>query len=231
VVSDRPTRVWNGVTIPDPGVYVLDDAHKRIGFHAVHMMVSPVRGEFVQATATIVVGHDPLQSSVTATIQADSIDTNNTERDTHLRSPDFLDVGAYPTLEYRSTGVKWQGGNDAIFEWARLRNNRLGRRGTAADLPESAIPTAGRFVLVGDLTIKNVTRQVDLQMDFGGARRDPYDRDIIGFSASADINRESYGLVWNVALDSGGFLVGKKVRLEIAGEAIHQPSAGSGLLP
>lgn len=231
MVSDRPTRVWNGVTIPDPGVYVLDEAHKRIGFHALHMMVSPVRGEFVQATATIVVGDDPLQSSVTATIQADSIDTNNAERDTHLRSPDFLDVGAYPTLEYRSTGVKWQGGNDAIFEWARLRNNRLGRRGTAADLPESAIPTAGRFVLVGDLTIKDVTRQVDLQMDFGGARRDPYGRDIIGFSASADINRESYGLVWNVALDSGGFLVGKKVRLEIAGEAIHQPGAGSGLLP
>ncbi len=232
-MSDRPTRSWNGVTIPDPGVYVLDEAHKRVGFHAQHMMVSPVRGEFVQATATIVVGHDPLQSSVTATIQADSIDTNNEERDTHLRSPDFLDVGTYPTLEYRSTGVKWQGGNDAIFEWARLRNNRLSRRGTASglqELPESATRTAGRFVIVGDLTIKNVTRQVDLQMDFGGARRDPYGRDIIGFSASADINRESYGLVWNVALDSGGFLVGKKVRIEIAGEAIHQPRGGSDYL-
>lgn len=223
MVSDRPTRVWNGVTIPDPGVYALDEAHKRIGFHAQHMMVSPVRGEFVQATATIVVGHDPLQSSVTATIQAASIDTNNAERDTHLRSPDFLDVETYPTLEYRSTAVKWLGGNDAIFEWARLRNNRLSRRGTATELPEAATRTAGRFVLVGDLTIKSVTRQVDLQMDFGGARRDPYGRDIIGFSASADINRESYGLVWNVALDSGGFLVGKKVRIEIAGEAIRQP--------
>jgi polyisoprenoid-binding protein YceI len=221
-VSDRPTRVWNGVTIPDPGIYVLDEAHKRIGFHAQHMMVSMVRGEFVQANATIVVGHDPLQSSVTATIQANSIDTNNPERDTHLRSPDFLNVDTYPTLEYRSTAIKWQGGNEAIFEWARLRNNPLGRRGTAADLPEAATRTKGRFVVAGDLTIKNITRQVDLQMDFGGARRDPYGRDIIGFSATADIDRESYGLVWNVALDSGGYLVGKKVRIEIAGEAIHQ---------
>jgi len=222
-MSDRPTRVWNGVTIPEAGVYVLDEAHKRIGFHAQHMMVSPVRGEFVRATATVVVAEDPLQSSVTASIQTDSIDTNNADRDTHLRSPDFLDVGTYPTLEYRSTGVKWLGGNDPIFQWARLRNNPLSRRGTAAELPAGATGTAGRFVLTGDLTIRDVTQQVDLRMDFGGARRDPYGRDIIGFSATAENNREEYGLVWNVALDSGGFLVGKTVRIEIAGEAIHQP--------
>src|SRR5690348_16664005 len=103
-MSDRPIRVWNGVTIPDPGIYVLDEAHKRIGFHAQHMMVSPVRGEFVEATATVVVGQDPLQSSVTASIRAATIDTNNAERDTHLRSADFLDAETYPTLEYRSTG-------------------------------------------------------------------------------------------------------------------------------
>ncbi len=223
MVSDHPTRVWNGVTIPESGVYVLDEAHKRIGFHAQHMMVSPVRGEFVEATATIVVAEDPLLSSVTASIRADTIDTNNAERDTHLRGPDFLDAVVYPTLEYRSTGVKWLGGNDPIFQWARLRNNPLSRRGTAADLPEAATGSAARFLLTGDLTIKDVTQQVDLQLDFGGARRDPYGRDIIGFSATAEINREEYGLVWNVALDSGGFLVGRKVRIEIAGEAIRQP--------
>jgi polyisoprenoid-binding protein YceI len=223
-MSDRPTRVWNGVTIPESGVYVLDEAHKRIGFHAQHMMVSPVRGEFTQAVATIAVADDPLQSSVTASIRANTIETNNADRDTHLRSPDFLDVETYPTLEYRSSGVKWLGGNDPIFEWARLRNNPLTRRGAGTALPESASGTAGRFVLTGDLTIRSVTQQVDLHLDFGGARRDPYGRDIIGFSATAEFNRESYGLVWNVPLDSGGWLVGKKVRIEIAGEAIHQPA-------
>jgi polyisoprenoid-binding protein YceI len=67
-----------------------------------------------------------------------------------------------------------------------------------------------------------VTQQVDLQVQYGGARRDPYGRDIFGFSATAEVNREDYGLLWNVALESGGVLVGKKVHLEIAGEAIHQ---------
>jgi polyisoprenoid-binding protein YceI len=221
---DRPTRDWNGMTIPSPGVYQMDEAHKRIGFTAQHMMVSPVRGEFTEAAATIYVAPDPVQSSLNATIQTGSIDTQNPDRDVHLSSPDFLDVGRFPTMEYRSTGVKWQGGNDAIFYWARLRNNKLGRRGTAAELPEAATQAAGRFIVTGDLTIKDVTQQVDLQVDYGGARRDPYGRDIFGFSAVAEINRESYGLLWNVALESGGVLVGRKVRIEIGGEAILQSS-------
>jgi polyisoprenoid-binding protein YceI len=77
-------------------------------------------------------------------------------------------------------------------------------------------------VLTGELTIKGITRPVDLQVEFGGASRDPYGQDIFGFSATAEIDRESYGLVWNVALESGGVLVGKKARIEIAGEAIRQ---------
>ena len=54
------------------------------------------------------------------------------------------------------------------------------------------------------------------------SRRDPYGRDIFGFHAAGEIDRESFGLVWNVLLETGGFLVGKKIGLEIAGEAIRQ---------
>ena len=221
-MTDQPIREWNGLTIPDPGVYVLDEAHKRIGFLAQHMMVSPVRGEFATASATIVVGQDPLQSSVTASISAASLNTHNHDRDVHLTSADFLDVEKYPTLDFRSTGMLWQVGNEDIFHWARLRNNPLSRRGMASGLPETVIRPSGRFIMPGELSIKDVTRRVDLQFDFGGARRDPYGRDIFGFSASCEIQREDFGLVWNVALDNGGFLVGKKVRIEIAGEALHQ---------
>lgn len=185
------------------------------------MMVSPIRGEFAKGTATIVVAEDPRQSSVTATIDATSITTHNPDRDTHLSSPDFLDVENYPTLEYRSTGVQWQESNDAIFLWARLRNNPLTRRANAADIPAAARPS-GKFVVNGLLTIRDVTRPVDLQVEYGGARRDPYGRDIFGFSATAQFEREDFGLVWNVALETGGFLVGKTVKIEIAGEALAE---------
>jgi polyisoprenoid-binding protein YceI len=71
-MTGSATRSWQGITIPAPGTYLLDQSHKRIGFLARHMMVSPVRGEFGAATARIVVAEDPLSSSVTASIQASS---------------------------------------------------------------------------------------------------------------------------------------------------------------
>ena len=104
----RLVRQWNGMTVPDAGTYVLDEAHRRIGFVGQHMMVSPVRGEFTRASATIAVGHDPLASAVSATIDSASLTTHHEDRDVHLRSADFLDAEAYPTLEFRSTGVRWQ---------------------------------------------------------------------------------------------------------------------------
>lgn len=217
------TRSWHGITIPAPGTYLMDPAHKRIGFMARHMMVSAVRGEFREATAQILVTDDPLRSSVAATIQAASLTTGNAERDAHLTSPDFLDAGVYPTLEYRSTGITWYEEQDPIFFWARLRRYKVDRRSrNGGPAPQSPDAMAGRFVLSGELTVKGTTRLVDLQVEFGGARRDPYGRDIFGFSASAEIDREEYGLVWNVPLDSGGVLVGTKVQIELAGEAIRQ---------
>jgi polyisoprenoid-binding protein YceI len=187
---DSVTRDWDGLTIPAAGTYLLDAAHKRVGFVARHMMVSKVRGEFADATATITVAEDPLESSVTATIQAASITTGQADRDGHLRSGDFLEAEAFPTLEYRSTGVKSHDGNE--------------------------------FVLSGELTIKGVTRPVDLKVEFEGVGRSPYGQDIFGFSASTEIDREDFGLTWNVALETGGVVVGKKIKIEIEGEAIRQ---------
>ena len=221
MIVDQPIRDWNGLLIPEPGGYTLDEAHKRIGFTARHMMVSPVRGEFAKATARIVVAENPLHSAIAATIYADSVNTHNPERDAHLSSADFLDAGNYPTLEYRSTGISWQEGNDSIFYWARLRNNPLVRRGRPDAVPAAAARPVGRFLVTGELTVKDVTRPVDLHMAFGGARRDPYGRDIFGFSSTAEIDREDFGLLWNVSLETGGVLVGQTIQIEIAGEAVR----------
>jgi polyisoprenoid-binding protein YceI len=183
-------RDYQGVQIPPAGTYLLDAAHKRVGFVARHLMVAKVRGNFENAEATIVVGEDPLQSTVSATIQAASITTGQADRDNHLRSGDFFESEKYPTLEFRSTALKsWDG---------------------------------GEFVLDGELTIKDVTKPVELKVEFEGAGKSPYGHDIFGFSATTEIDREDWGLSFNVALESGGVMISKKIKIEIEGEAIRQ---------
>jgi polyisoprenoid-binding protein YceI len=84
----------------------------------------------------------------------------------------------------------------------------------------TATGEAGR--LVGDLTIKDVTRPVDLIVEYLGRVSDPWGNDRIVFSAAALINREDWGLTWNMLLDAGGWLVSKEIRLEIEVELIRQ---------
>ncbi|WP_418275835.1 YceI family protein [Isoptericola jiangsuensis] len=220
-MTDAPTRTWNDLVIPAPGSYELDQSHKRIGFLAMHMMVSPVRGEFGTGSATVHVAEDPLDSWVTATIATDSITTHHEDRDTHLRSADFLDVENHPTIEFRSTGIDWQPRPDPIFSWAALKGRNPGRADTVGHAPA----TSTRFVLHGNLTIRGITRPIALDAEFGGAGADPFGQDIFGFSATAEFEREAFGLLWNVALEAGGVLVAKKVRIELAGEAIRTAAA------
>jgi polyisoprenoid-binding protein YceI len=80
----------------------------------------------------------------------------------------------------------------------------------------------GEFTLVGDLTIRGVTKQVELKLEFGGAAAAPSGQDFFGFSAQTEIDREEFGLTWNQALETGGVMVGKKIKIEIEGEAIRQ---------
>lgn len=80
----------------------------------------------------------------------------------------------------------------------------------------------GTAKVTGDLTIKDVTRPVTLDVEFDGAQADPWGGRRLGFSAHAEIDREDWGLTWNVALETGGVLVGKKIRLEFNVEAVRQ---------
>jgi polyisoprenoid-binding protein YceI len=88
------------------GTWTIDPVHSDVAFTVRHMMVSKVRGHFTRLEGEIVTASDPLESTVTATIDLTSIDTNNAERDAHLRSADFLEIETYPTMTYRSTGIR-----------------------------------------------------------------------------------------------------------------------------
>src|ERR1700760_3211451 len=89
------------------GTYTLDPAHSRIGFVARHAMVTKVRGSFNEFEGTAVLdGDSPANSSANVTIQVNSIDTRQAQRDDHLRSNDFLSMDEYPTITFASTGAR-----------------------------------------------------------------------------------------------------------------------------
>jgi polyisoprenoid-binding protein YceI len=72
-----------------------------------------------------------------------------------------------------------------------------------------------RFVLAGELTIRDITRSVELRFEYNGATRDPFGNDRIGFSARGEINRKDFGIVTELPMDGGGVVVGEKVSLEL----------------
>lgn len=75
--------------------------------------------------------------------------------------------------------------------------------------------------LTGDLTIRDVTRAVTLDVTYEGSATDPRGNEHVGFTASAKVNREDWGLTWNAALEGGGWLVSKDVTLDIEGQLIR----------
>lgn len=90
-----------------PAVWQIDAAHSSAQFSVRHLMISNVKGEFTKVTGTIV--HDPVDpanSKVDVTIDADSINTRDAQRDTHLKSPDFFDTAKFPTITFRSTEIR-----------------------------------------------------------------------------------------------------------------------------
>lgn len=78
------------------------------------------------------------------------------------------------------------------------------------------------FRLVGDLTIRGVTREVALDVTAEGSTRDPWGGERLGFSAVARVNRKDFGLEWNMALETGGVVVGDEVRLSLDVELVKQ---------
>ncbi len=93
---------------------------------------------------------------------------------------------------------------------------------TATYLSTAVTWVASNGTVAGDLTIKDVSRPVTLNVEFLGHATDPWGGERAVFSASASINREDWGLSWNMVLEAGGLLVSKEIRLEIEVEAVLQ---------
>ena len=168
------------------GTWNIDPVHSHIGFMARHLMVSKVRGNFTKFEGQIVTAADPLQSTATATIDTTSFDTSNEQRNSDIKGENFLDVANYPTMTYRSTGIR-RDGDDIIAD--------------------------------GDLTIRGITHPVALTVEVNGFGPDPYGGTRAGFSATGEINRNDYGISFNMALPTGGVMISEKIQLTIDVEA------------
>jgi polyisoprenoid-binding protein YceI len=169
------------------GTWEIDPVHSEVGFVARHMMVSKVRGRFTSFSGELVLGEDPLQSSVTATIDLTSIQTGNEQRDHHIRSADFFEVDKYQTMTYRSTGVR---------------------------------PEGDHYVLEGELTLKDVTKPVELTLELNGFGPDPFGGTRAGFTASGEINRRDFGVNFSAPMETGGVVVSDKVTIQLEIEAV-----------
>jgi polyisoprenoid-binding protein YceI len=177
-----------------PGTWNIDISHSTVGFVARHLMVSKVRGQFTDFTGTVIVGENPLESKVEATANITSISTGDAHRDEHLRSGDFFDAANFPTMHLVSTGI-----------------TPKGRDGS-------------EYVLHTNLTIKGITRPVDFELEYEGVSADPWGGTRAGFTAEAEVSRKEWGLEWNVALETGGVVVGDKVKIVLEIEAIKAPA-------
>jgi polyisoprenoid-binding protein YceI len=93
-------------TLPKVGTYTIDPAHTEVGFVARHLIGTKVRGRFTEASGTFTVAENPEESTLEAEVKTASIHTNQSMRDDHLRTNDFLDVETYPTITLKSTGLK-----------------------------------------------------------------------------------------------------------------------------
>jgi polyisoprenoid-binding protein YceI len=100
------TSTTSTALVPKVGTYTIDPAHTEVGFIARHLIGTKVRGRFTEVSGTFTVAENLEESTVEAEVNAASIHTNQSMRDDHLRTNDFLDVATYPTLTFKSTGLK-----------------------------------------------------------------------------------------------------------------------------
>lgn len=165
----------------------IDTAHSVAAFSVRHMTVANVKGQFNNITGTVDFDQsDPGRSSVTAEIEVGSITTGIRKRDDHLLSADFFDAANYPKITFKSTGVETEGERRARIS--------------------------------GDLTIRGITRPVTMEAEYFGPVKSPKElggETTIGFSAFLMINRQDFGVKWNVSLGGDALMVGNEVRIDL----------------
>lgn len=162
------------------GTWKTDNSHSNVKFSVSHLVVSDVEGYFKSYSGTMVSSKpDFTDAVINFSVDINSINTDNENRDKHLKSDDFFNAEKYPQMTFKSTSIK-----------------------KVADK---------KYVLEGDLTIRDITRKIKFDATYGGTVKDPWGNTKAGFKAKGVLNRFDYNLKWNTLTEAGGAVVGKEV--------------------
>ncbi len=168
-----------------------DNTHSAVKFSVSHLVVSDVEGTFKVFNGTVVSAKpDFTDAKIDFSVDVNSINTDNGDRDKHLKSDDFFNAEKYPQMSFKSVSFRKVSGN--------------------------------KYVLEGDLTIRDITKRVKFDVTYGGTVKDPWGNIKAGFKATGKINRFDYNLKWNTLTEAGGAVVGKEVSITINLELAQQ---------
>ena len=172
--------------------WVLDPTHSEVQFRIKHLMITNVTGSFSTFDASAATEGDDFTKAA-INFKA-QVDSISTNN--QQRDMHLKSADFFETEKYPEIIFKSTNAGDRDAE--------------------------GNFTLNGDLTIRDVTKNISLNVDFGGITKDPYGNTKAGFTLSGKINRKDFGLTWNAALETGGVMVSDEVRLSAEIQLVKQ---------
>lgn len=169
--------------------WTIDPTHSEVTFKVKHLMISTVTGSFKVFEGQAESESEEFQSIKNIQFKADvkSIDTNNEQRDEHLRSADFFAAGEHAEMIFRAENFD-------------VNSDQL----------------------QGELTIRNTTKPVTLDVEFGGVVVDPYGQTKAGLTVTGKISRKEFGLTWDAVTEAGSVVVSDQVRLSTEVQFVKQ---------
>lgn len=163
--------------------WVVDPTHSTIGFSVKHLMMTTVRGEFEKYTI-----------------------------DVTTQGEDFMTAVIAFTAETASVNTRNEG-RDTHLRSDDFFNAEAYPAITFKPTKFENVDSDGSYELYGDLTIRDITKNIKLDVEFGGVMKDPWGNAKAGFTINGKINRTDFKLNWNAALETGGVLVSEDVRI------------------
>jgi polyisoprenoid-binding protein YceI len=170
--------------------WVLDPMHSEVQFKVKHLVISTVTGFFKTFEGSFETENEDFTGATAEfSLDVNSLDTNQEQRDGHVKSAEFFDAEQYPKITFKSTSFTKDGDD---------------------------------YTLVGDLTIKDVTKPVTLTVEHGGSTDDFYGNTKAGFEITGKINRKDFGLTWDGVTEAGSVVLGSEIKLIINAQFTKQ---------